>query len=90
MGQNQVKLFVCTNFQDFDSNNTKSNKLATFQWPIERWKSSPGNPNHRMQLENIKRFQRNDSIRHEISQIRMTKSAIRVSNFQRPDERYAK
>ena len=81
--------YVDNNFQDFNSN-IKSNKVATFLWPIDRWKSSPGNPNYRMQSENTKRLQRNDSERQERSQIRMTKSAIRVSNFQRSDQRYAK
>ena len=79
-------LYVDNNFQDFNPN-IKSNNVATFLWPIDRWKSSPGNPNHRIQLENTKRFQRNDSVRQERSQIRMTKSAIRVSNFQRSDQR---
>ena len=58
-----------------------------FKWPVDRWQSSPGNPNHRILLENTKRFRKNDQIRENRSQLRMTKSAIRVSNFYRTDER---
>lgn len=80
-----INIYNC--FQEFNSKISNSSPVAMFKWPVDRWQSSPGNPNHRILLENTKRFRKNDQIRENRSQLRMTKSAIRVSNFYRTDER---